>query len=108
MLCLCGCVGNMMGGKAGAVVKVGLNDACGSALSTLTSENMPIISKSVAANKADIKAEYPDGKKVWINVNEVSPGYSNIRLRVGFVGDDYRANELLNKIESQINTKSGQ
>lgn len=57
------------------------------------------ISKEILAQ---IRAEYTDGRSVWIDIHRVSDNSSYIEIRVGASGDREASEKILSKIQSYL------
>lgn len=102
-LSLVGCATAMLGGKSGTRFDASVQKIYDSSIAELEDQKMPVISKSISKDKAVIRSEYPNGTPVNIIVDAKSPQYSETHIRVGSIGDDYRAYDLMKKIEARIN-----
>ena len=98
---LAGCV-TLFGGKSDTRFQVDVSKVYDASLNVLQEENLPIVSKSLSKDAAQIDSEYPNGTPLHICVRTVSLQYAEVNIRVGAIGDDYRAYELMKKIESNI------
>jgi len=57
------------------------------------------VNKLTTGNKvAQIKGEYLDGRKIWIDIHRVSKSSSRIEVRVGATGDMEASRKILDKI----------
>ncbi|MBL8012224.1 MAG: DUF3568 family protein [Candidatus Omnitrophica bacterium] len=101
-LSLAGCATGMLGGNSGTRFNATVQKIYDASIAELQDENMPVVSKTLTKDKAVITSEYPNGTSVHIVANATSLQYSEVRVRVGSLGDDYRAYDLMKKIEARI------
>ena len=97
-----GCATTMLGGKSGTRFEASVQEVYDASLATLEADNMPVTRKTIATNNAQIDSEYPNGTSLHIYIRETSPSFTQTSIRVGSMGDDYRAYDLMKKIEDRI------
>jgi len=68
----------------------------------LAALNYPVTKKIVDDTVTQIKAEYRDGRTIWIDVRDVVPKTSKIEVRVGAASDKEAAREILTKIDKYL------
>ena len=68
--------------------------------SAISSLNLSIIKEVHEDNVAQFRANYTDGREVWIDVHYVTENSTKVEVRVGAMGSDKQAASLiLKKIE---------
>ncbi|MDQ7031241.1 MAG: DUF3568 family protein [Desulfonauticus sp.] len=67
-------------------------------LKTLKELGLPIEKETIKYNESSIESHYLDGTPIWIDIEAVSTHSSKIYIRVGWLGDETRSRDLLNKI----------
>lgn len=101
-LSLAGCATMMLGGKSGTRFNASVQKIYDAALAELDEQNMPVVSKSLTKDKAVITSEYPNGTSLQIVATSTTPQYTEANVRVGSIGDDYRAYDMMKQIEDRI------
>jgi Protein of unknown function (DUF3568) len=111
---LAGCAALLLGGAAGAgsVVYIKgqlkedmaasvprVHDASISALKELS---LPIIEDNHDKLSAKIKSRFADGHDVWIEIESVTAESSKLTIRVGILGDENKARQILNGIHKRL------
>lgn len=99
---LAGCATLMGGGKSGTRFQTGVSNIYDAALDVLKDEDLPVVSKTLTTTMAKIDSEYPDGNTITIMAKATSPQYSETIITISGAGEDYRAFELMKKIESRV------
>lgn len=99
---LMGCATGMFGGKSGTRFNASVQDVYDASLAVFEDENMPVVRKSISTDYAQVDSEYPNGTKVHVIARATSPQYAETNVRVGTIGEDYRAYDLMKQIESKL------
>lgn len=100
---LTGCAtGGVFGGKSGAQFKGTVKQVYDASLEVLKDEDMPVIRQETTNETAHIDSRYPNGTALSIAIRAVSPEYTATDISVGASGENYRAYDLMKKIESKI------
>jgi len=60
-------------------------------------------SDELNVHSAVMKGEYPDGKKVQVNIEALTEQASKIIIRVGIMGDEEKSHMILNAIRKKLN-----
>jgi hypothetical protein len=102
VMSLSGCATAMLGGKSGTRFETSVQEVYDASLATLEADNLPILRKTIATNNAQIDSEFPNGTHLRIVIKETSPSHTRTDIRVGALGDDYRAYDLMRKIEDRV------
>lgn len=111
---LSGCVALAVGGAAGAAgvmyhegrlvdkVNAPLERAYSASLATLEAKKLIVTSKSADIANAHIKSRYADDKEIWIDIEAITSGVCEIKIRVGVMGDQDRSIDLLEGIKARL------
>jgi len=62
----------------------------------------PVINQSKDALQAQLTARTSSDKKITINLKKLSPGATELRIRVDTFGDEALSRKILNQIESHL------
>ena len=62
----------------------------------------PVTKKTVDETVTQIKAEYSDGRTIWVDVHKILPKASRIEIRVGMTSDKAAARKLMTQIEKYL------
>lgn len=89
-------------GSLSRVFDKGFSRSIGAVKSTLKSRGMPVVKMSKEENRAKIKSEFADGKKVTVTIKKVDNKSTQIGIRVGVVGDKTRSINLMKGIERRL------
>lgn len=68
----------------------------------LTSLNMSVTKKTVAAEVTQIISKYTDGKQVWIDIRPLTSKTTKIEIRVGAAGDEAASTKILERIKGYL------
>jgi hypothetical protein len=79
-----------------------VNQIYQSTLKVLDSRNLPLYSDTHDSYKAKLTSELLNGKNVWIDIDSVTRGSSEIKIRVGATGDQKEAVLLLEAIKNNL------
>lgn len=99
------------GGAAGTVYVMGkLEDEVRSpvmkvyqaAIAGLKELEMPILENNADKLSAHVESAFSDDTSVWININSLSPNWSQLTIRVGWFGDEARSQTILESIEAHL------
>ena len=66
--------------------------------SAFKSLKMEVTKETTTDEVVQLISQYHDGRKVWVDIHKVSLTTSRIEVRVGLVGDEKAAREVLDKI----------
>ena len=114
MLSMSGCIALAVGGAAGAggvmyvkgrvvdKVNAPIEKAYNASLSMLAAKKLPVKSKSADVAAAHVTSKYADDKEIWIDIEAVTSEVCEIKIRVGALGDQDRAIDLLDGIKSRL------
>ena len=70
------------------------------AKSTLSSLRLEITKETRGEKVAQIRSEYTDGKKIWIDIRKISENSTKVEVRVGGVSPDKEASsQILKRIQ---------
>jgi hypothetical protein len=72
------------------------------ALKALNDLKLPVIVDNTDANVVKLESEFADGKRLWVKITSVNPQNTDVCIRVGFWGEEQRAREVLEKIQSHL------
>lgn len=72
------------------------------AVLALEEEGLPIYENEVRSSSAKLRSEYPDDKKVRIDITAISAASSKITIRVGATGNHIRSIGLLDSIKAKL------
>jgi hypothetical protein len=115
-LCLqIGCVAAVIGGAAvgaGTVIYVkgqleesmnaSTTDVYKATLAAFQELNMPITGDAHDGMSVELKSYFADGKTLWIGITSITPVSSNVKIRVGTFGDEYRSRTILTTIHKHL------
>ena len=116
---LAGCAALLLGGAAGAggvvYVKGKLNEDINAsasqvhdaAVAALKELKLPIIEDTHDNLSAKMKSRFADGTEVWIDIASLSTEASQITIRVGVVGDEYRSRQILDAVHRNLPIGTG-
>ena len=79
-----------------------VNEIYQSTLKVLDSRNLPLYSDTHDSYKAKLTSELANGKNIWIDIDSVTRGSSEIKIRVGATGDQKEAVLLLEAIKKNL------
>jgi len=79
-----------------------VKDVHQASLDALKALNIIVTNDDLERHSAKISAQYDDGKKIVITVKALTERASNLRIRVGYVGDEVKSETLLNQIENSL------
>lgn len=111
---LAGCAALLLGGAAGAgsvvYIKGQLKQDMGASvprvhdasISALKGLNLPIIEDNHDKLSAKIKSRFANGDDVWIEIESVTAESSKITIRVGILGDERKARQILDGIHKHL------
>lgn len=69
----------------------------------LRSLKLPVIKEAKEASVTQLRSEYSDGKKVWIDIRKATEGSTKVEVRVGAVSPDKAASDkILKRIKSYL------
>ncbi|MFA5038641.1 MAG: DUF3568 family protein [Candidatus Omnitrophota bacterium] len=102
LISVAGCATAMLGGKSGTRFQASLDSVSQAAFDTLEAEDLPVVKRSTSAEMVKIYSKYPNGTPIRIIMRSITPGYTDTNIGVGTFGEDYRAYDLMKKIESRI------
>ncbi len=71
-------------------------------LKALNDLNLPVIRDKTDANVVKLESEFPDGKRLWIEITAVNTQSTDVCVRVGYWGDEELARQVLAKIQSHL------
>jgi len=91
-----------LSGKLIEEVNVSREIAVSASERALKELNYPVTKKTVDETVTQIKAEYSDGRTIWVDVHKVLPKASRLEVRVGMVSDKEAARQILAKIEKYL------
>ena len=106
----CGCLALLAGAAGGAGTSVWLSgklvqevdssfeETVGAVESGLESLSLDVAKMTKKDDVAQIKSNYTDGKTIWVDVRPVTSSSSKIEVRVGAIGDEEAAREVLDSI----------
>lgn len=99
-----GCSTPMLGGggRSGAQFKATVSQVYNSAMRVLKDETMPIIRQATTKDTAEVESQYSNGTSVKIAIRAVAPEYTHTDITVGAAGENYRAYDLMKKIEAHL------
>ncbi|WP_457570642.1 DUF3568 family protein [Desulfovulcanus sp.] len=63
---------------------------------------LPILKAKKDQDVAQVRSKYLDDTYIWITIEALSPYSSEITIRVGVLGDEQRARQILKEILSRI------
>ncbi|MGO8703869.1 MAG: DUF3568 family protein [Candidatus Brocadiia bacterium] len=72
------------------------------AVKALDDLKLTVMRDKTDANVTTMESEFGDGTHLRIEITAVNPQSANISIRVGFWGDEPRAREVLEKIQSHL------
>ena len=64
--------------------------------------DLPVIKDKGDKLAAEIESESADGKRIWITVKTISKSRSEIKIRVGYMGDQARSQRILENIKPHL------
>jgi len=68
----------------------------------LASLKMDVLKKTYSEEVTQIRSEYSDGSKVWIDVRPLTTKTSKLEIRVGATGDEISSKAILERIKRYI------
>ena len=68
------------------------------ARTALSKLNLDIKKETMTHKAVQFISEYYDGKKLWVDIHQISKKVSKIEVRVGVVGDEEAAHKILDEI----------
>lgn len=68
----------------------------------LASLKMDVLKKTYSEEVTQIRSEYADGAKVWIDVRPLTTKTSKLEIRVGATGDETSSKAILERIKRYI------
>jgi hypothetical protein len=90
------------GGKLVQTVEAPLQVTYEAALDALEEDGLPIIEQRADSVTAHIESEYADDKHVWIDMEAVGDTHTEVKVRVGLVGDKDRSLRILDGIKERL------
>jgi hypothetical protein len=111
---LTGCIALLAGGAAGAgsavYIKgqlkedfsVSVATAHTASVAALKELNLPIIEDNFDKLTAKMKSRFADGNDVWIDIEYITLESSKLTIRVGILGDERKARQILDAIHNHI------
>ena len=111
---LTGCIALLAGGAAGAGsavyikgqlkedLSVSVATAHNASIAALKELNLPIIEDSFDKLTAKMKSRFADGNDVWIDIEYAQLDTSKLTIRVGILGDEPKARQILDAIHNHI------
>ena len=111
---LAGCAALLLGGAAGAgsvvYIKGQLKEDMAASvprvhdasISALKGLNLPIIEDNHDKLSAKIKSRFANGDDVWVEIESVTAESSKITIRVGILGDERKARQILDGIHKHL------
>lgn len=91
-------------GEARKTYSVSLDQASAASLSALASMNVTVVEKKDTEQGKYIQARRPDGTSVTVQLARVGEG-TEIRIRVGLLGDEAYSQQILSAIEKNLKVK---
>lgn len=111
---LTGCIALLAGGAAGAGsavyikgqlkedLSVSVATAHTASIAALKELNLPIIEDSFDKLTAKTKSRFADGSDVWIDIEYITLESSRVTIRVGILGDEPKARQILDAIQKHL------
>jgi len=99
---LTGCATLMSGGKSATRFNADVAKIHDAALAVLKDEQLPVVRKTLSRDMAQIDSEYSDGSPIHIIARATSRQYADVVVSTGSSGDNYRAYELMKKLEDRV------
>lgn len=87
-----------LSGKLQREFEVSLDRALTATEQALRLMRLTVVKTTVKDNVAQLIVAYSDGRKVWIDIHEMTPAVSKIQIRVGAMGDEQSARKIMNQI----------
>lgn len=78
------------------------SDVFAASLGALNDEALTVVNQEQDPYRGEIRSEYPDGKKIWIDIRAIGHETTEIKIRVGITGDQKRANALLVRVREHL------
>lgn len=109
-----GCVALLAGAAGGAGTAVWLSNkltqdvnapaarVVNAAKASLKKMKLNVDKETTTEDVTQIISEYTDGKKVWVDVHQVTEKSSRLEIRVGVVGDEEPARKILDEILKRL------
>ena len=91
-----------LSGKLTQQVNYSYEHTIASVKSALRSLNLDINKEARADEVTQIRSEYTDGKKIWIDIRRITEQSSQIEIRVGALPDREAADKILKRIQSRL------
>ncbi|WP_035244351.1 DUF3568 family protein [Desulfonatronovibrio hydrogenovorans] len=71
-------------------------------LAALQTMEMAVLEQDKKVDSTSIRAQYPDGTNVWINTKYLSTNTTQVRIRVGVLGDEPRSRRIWEEIRRHL------
>ena len=115
-LMLSGCAAVWLGGAAAAgagtvvfykgrleqTLNAPLGQTHDATLKALRELGLPIREDKKDHLTGHLESEYADGKNVWIDLTAVGDDHTKVMIRVGIMGDEARALDILDRIRERV------
>jgi hypothetical protein len=86
-------------GQVERTLPVSLSRAHEAAVAALHDASLPVLEEKADSLTGHLESEYADGKPVWIDLKSLSDALTEVKVRVGHLGEKSRALDILNRIE---------
>ena len=111
---LTGCIALLAGGAAGAGsavyikgqlkedLNVSVTTVHNASIAALKDLNLPIVEDNFDKLSAKMKSRFADGQDVWINIEYAQLDTAKLTIRVGVLGDEPKARQILDAIHKHL------
>ncbi|MCF7907461.1 MAG: DUF3568 domain-containing protein [Candidatus Omnitrophica bacterium] len=91
-----------LGGKLESEVAASYQRTIDASKRALSSLGMEIVKEAKSDEVTQIRSEYTDGRKVWLDIRKFSEKTSKLEIRVGAKGDQAASTKLLERIKKYL------